>query len=827
MTEDKLISLLQPDKMDDGEKTKSGRWQLMMIFCNGLILTITAFVTLIIYTDQMRENAVSETKNFFVSDVSYRMKNVASLFEMAVGLNKTSDDLENSLFFENFNYLVKIPNIGNNVQIISGQTNQAKTINSKNIELFNKLLNDNKNSKVPLFFATENNLMLGKAATNGFHYIASINLNQLTDVLKLGRYESVQKFRLFDVGNNFKIIDYESQNIPDTQTDIVSQDIQEVVILGHSFEVILQISDESFFFFSDKLPFIILMLGMAMTAIGTLFVRNNQKQAYQIGLMNEVLEDKNLSLEEKIEETQEISRALRESEEEYKSVVNSVQDVLFEIDITGRITFMNEAWKTTTGIEANNVYGQDLFKFLHPMDEDSARNIFFEFHKLKKRVTKMLRLQVAAGKYHSIELTFSVLRHDASDIPHIIGTIKDIEDKKQAEKALDEVEKRYSKIVENAAGGIYQIAPDGSLMSGNPSFANIMGYESAESMIDKDFNIRDIYTDMNDRKLYEAELIRNDSIRNFELQLRHSTGKIIWVNENARTVRDERGEILYYEGSIEDITQRKDAEMELIDAKVNSDLASRAKSEFLANMSHELRTPLNSIIGFSEIIKSEALGEIEQRPYVDYANDIHTSGTRLLSVINEILGISKIEAGERQLNETIVDIQHVTKTCVDLMASKIESHELMVNNMIGDSIPKIIGEELAFKQIIMNLLSNAIKFTPNQGSITLTADYDGRELSLSITDTGVGIDEVDIPKALSPFGQLDSAMSRSNSGTGLGLTLVDSLIRLHGGRIELVSQKGIGTTVTIIIPEKRVAVKKEKKKSDESQNVANMSDYKK
>jgi signal transduction histidine kinase len=307
--------------------------------------------------------------------------------------------------------------------------------------------------------------------------------------------------------------------------------------------------------------------------------------------------------------------------------------------------------------------------------------------------------------------------------------------------------------------------------------------------------------------------------------MRHTSGRIIWINENARAVKDEDGTILYYEGSIEDITQRKEAEIALIEAKLNSDLASRAKSEFLANMSHELRTPLNSIIGFSEIIKSEALGEIENKPYVDYAGDIHNSGTRLLNVINEILGISKIEAGERQLNETVVDISKITQTCIDLMANKIENRHIQVNNLIADTTPHIVAEELALKQILMNLLSNAIKFTPENGSITLSADYDGTDIRLSITDTGVGIDEVDIPKALSPFGQIDSTLARSNAGTGLGLTLVDSLIRLHDGSLELISQKGFGTTVTITIPEKRVAAKKTKA-SDQEGNISKFSDYK-
>jgi signal transduction histidine kinase len=145
--------------------------------------------------------------------------------------------------------------------------------------------------------------------------------------------------------------------------------------------------------------------------------------------------------------------------------------------------------------------------------------------------------------------------------------------------------------------------------------------------------------------------------------------------------------------------------------------------------------------------------------------------------------------------------------------------------LIDEDTPYIVAEELAFKQILMNLMSNAIKFTPENGSITLSSDYDGKDLRFSITDTGVGIDEIDIPKALSPFGQVDNTLARSNVGTGLGLTLVDSLIRLHDGSLELISQKGFGTTITLTIPEKRVAAKKGKS-SDKDTNIKNFSDYK-
>lgn len=826
MGDEELISMLSPEKLDKKTQSKSGKWQMMMILCNGLILTITAFITLVIYMDKMKNAALIETSENFIADIQSELMDTANIFDLLANSNDIKSSFDKPLIK---NLLQSVTTLEKKVPTSNWQASNPYNKGLIDLDAVQNHLKIKKfdNGNIS-FFAKDGAFYIAKKINPNRIFIGLLDKSNFEKIMNKNGYDRVYRFRLFDAISNEKIIDFSSPSLNTTNTSEIIQNIFTLKIFDHDFELILETTDYSPFLLGDKLPFIMMMFGFAMTIIGTLFVRNNQKQSYQIGLMNEVLEEKNISLESKIEEAEEIYRTLRESEEEYKAVINSVQDILFELDVMGNIVFLNQSWKTRTGTEIDNVYGDDIFKYLHPEDENHTRTVFFDFIKTQKAISVPARLQVGAGSYRSVDIAFSVIRNDSSDIPHVIGTITDIDDKRRAEQALDEVEKRYRKIVENAAGGIYQIAPNGTLMSGNPSFAHILGYDSVDKMNKSNFNILEIYAHPEDRNLYEVELHKSDSLRNFEVQVRHKSGRIIWLNENARVVRDDSGDIMYYEGSIEDITQRKNAEMELIEAKVNSDLASRAKSEFLANMSHELRTPLNSIIGFSEIIKGEALGAIEQKPYVDYAKDIHTSGTRLLNVINEILGISKIEAGERQLNETLIDIHNISQTCVDLLASKIETNKLMVNNLIDPSLPNLIAEELAFKQIMMNLLSNAIKFTPPEGSITISADYDERDMRISITDTGVGIDEADIPKALSPFGQLNNSLSRSGTGTGLGLTLVDSLIRLHGGRLEMISQKGFGTTVTLIVPAKRVAVKKQPKpKDDGGENITKLSDYKK
>ena len=177
----------------------------------------------------------------------------------------------------------------------------------------------------------------------------------------------------------------------------------------------------------------------------------------------------------------------------------------------------------------------------------------------------------------------------------------------------------------------------------------------------------------------------------------------------------------------------------------------------------------------------------------------------MLKIINEILDVARIEAGERQLNEEVINVEKVLKSALDLLGPKIESGNLAVINQVEGTAPRLIGEETAIKQMLTNILSNAAKFTPAGGRITVSSEIDGEGyFRLSVTDTGVGLERDEIERALSPFGQVNANLDRTASGAGLGLTLVGALIRLHGGRLEIFSQKGIGTTATLIFPPSRV-----------------------
>jgi signal transduction histidine kinase len=239
-------------------------------------------------------------------------------------------------------------------------------------------------------------------------------------------------------------------------------------------------------------------------------------------------------------------------------------------------------------------------------------------------------------------------------------------------------------------------------------------------------------------------------------------------------------------------------------AKEDAEAANRSKSGFLATMSHELRTPLNAIIGFSEIMLHEVLGAIGNEQYRSYVADIHASGTHLLQIINDILDLSKAESGKIELHEEVFDLHDTIGSVRQLISARVGDGGLSASVSLPADFPLLRADERKTKQVLLNLVANAVKFTPPGGHIEIAGHFDpDAGLTLTVSDTGIGIAPADLARVLEPFEQVDSALGRSHRGTGLGLPLVKTIVERHGGYLRLVSEVGVGTRAGVTFPPDR------------------------
>src|SRR5882724_3089075 len=259
------------------------------------------------------------------------------------------------------------------------------------------------------------------------------------------------------------------------------------------------------------------------------------------------------------------------------------------------------------------------------------------------------------------------------------------------------------------------------------------------------------------------------------------------------------------EGILAEERARRRTEEQLRQALLRAETASKAKTDFLANMSHELRTPLTAILGFSDTIKSQLFGPISPAKYGDYVDQIHASGGHLLAIVNDVLDMSRIAAGEAKLDETDVDLRATAEECLLMLRPRADKKRLQVRTELDPALPHLRADRRMVKQMLLNLLSNAVTFTPDGGSVTVTTGtMPDHQVAITIRDTGIGIAGPDLDRIMEPFQIVENPQTRSYQGIGLGLPLARSLIQLHGGSLTLRSEIGAGTTATLTFPATRV-----------------------
>ncbi|MFO1190467.1 MAG: PAS domain S-box protein [Alphaproteobacteria bacterium] len=398
----------------------------------------------------------------------------------------------------------------------------------------------------------------------------------------------------------------------------------------------------------------------------------------------------------------------------------------------------------------------------------------------------------------------SVVTYDGQ--PCIIGTFYDTTAQRTAQILLHESEARIRGILANVPDAVFTLDVNGSIQSFNPAAERMFGYSVDEVhglsftlLMPEDVRIVQAQNLRRYRNAGEARYVGQGPRR---VIAQHKNGTILALEISIGALSDSSGTILV--AVARDVSERERTESELRAAKQRADIANRAKSAFIANISHELRTPLNAILGFSDIIRKQLLGTGTVDRYAEYANDIHTSGSHLLAIINDILDLSKIEAGQSVLDENEIELSTAIAASLRLVAERANQGGVQITTDIPAGMPRIRADQRKLKQILINLLSNAVKFTNPGGAVTVAARCCEGGVEIIVADNGIGMVPDDIPHALMPFTQLDGTLARKYEGTGLGLPLAKALAELHGGSIEIESAVGRGTTVHLRLPPSRI-----------------------
>ncbi len=504
-------------------------------------------------------------------------------------------------------------------------------------------------------------------------------------------------------------------------------------------------------------------------------------------------------------------QALRKSERRFAAFAEIASDWFWEMGPDLRFTYHSARYFDVTG--------------LPPEDKiDTTRTHFVRDDMLEEEAEKWsahLAALDAREPFSDFEYSFTApdgsTRHVRTSGSPIFGadgsfegycgTGTDITATVNAQRRVDKEQQLFIGAVENVSDAFALFDPDDRLVFCNERFKQV-NPELAPS-IKPGMTFEQMLRDnIANSRLMAAVGCEEDYVRERLAQHRNPTEPILSRRNDGRwlRVKEERAP----DGSTylinTDITKLKQREEALQRAKETAERANNFKSDFLAKMSHELRTPLNAVIGFSEILTNELFGPLGNTQYQEYARDIFHSGQHLLELINDVLDLTKIEAGKCDLHLTDVDLGDLVHKTTLLVREQTREKNLTLQATVADGLPSIRADERAVRQILLNLLSNAVKFTPQGGRIRVQADRaDCGAIRIVVSDNGIGISQDELETVLIPFAQLGAIETANGGGVGLGLPIVDSLVRLHGGTLVLKSDHGAWTSVTVQFPDQNVA----------------------
>ncbi|MFT3721943.1 MAG: PAS domain S-box protein [Hyphomonadaceae bacterium] len=487
-------------------------------------------------------------------------------------------------------------------------------------------------------------------------------------------------------------------------------------------------------------------------------------------------------------------RTLRESEAGFRDLFDEAPVAYHELDTDNRITRVNKTELALLGYSADEMVGRPVWDFIIEDPSEDAIPVELASELRLEATTRTFRRK--DGTQIPVLMRHKLITDGSGEVRGMRSTLQDISALKRTEEGFRAAEAKYRSIFENAIEGIFQSTPEGTYINVNPALARIYGYETAGDVIREMRDIgRQLYVDPDRRDEFLRLMEQQDEVSDFESEVYRSDGSTTWISERARVVRDEEGLLLYFEGTVEDITARREADDTIKRARDTAVESARLKTEFLANMSHEIRTPMNGIIGMTSLLLDTELTP-KQR---DFSQTIGLSAEALLTIINDILDFSKIEAGMLAFEEIDFHLGQVVEGAVDLLAERALSKKIELGALVQCDVPVALrGDPGRLRQVLTNLIGNALKFTQHGEVIVRAtkAEEHGSELLVRFTvnDTGIGISPEAQAKLFQPFVQADGSTTRKYGGTGLGLAICKQLVRQMGGELGVMSQPGRGST---------------------------------
>ncbi len=523
-----------------------------------------------------------------------------------------------------------------------------------------------------------------------------------------------------------------------------------------------------------------------------------------------------------ISERKQAEAALATEKRRLADIVEGIRVGSWEWNVQSGETVFNERWAEIIGYTLNELAPISIetwTKFTHPDDLKHSVELLERHFKGELDYYEMeVRMRHKNGHWIWVLDRGKVATRTEDGRPLLMsGSHQDITERKLAEEALHEGEEQYRTLVEQLPAIIYiddNTKVEGRTAYTSPQIETILGFTPQEWQVESpDLWSKQVHPDDLERAHagYMRCFLYGEAF-DAEYRIHASDGRLLWFRDQAVMLPNENGKPHLIHGVIFDITERKQAEETIREYAANLERrveqrtaelirANRVKDEFLANMSHELRTPLNGILGFSESLLEGIRGPLTDRQSAA-VEIIQSSGRHLLELINDVLDVSKIEAGKFEFHPEFVSVNDICHSSLNFIKELANKKYIAVEYSPSPEAASIVADPRRMKQILVNLLNNAVKFTPEKGKVTLKVQTDSErsQMRFSVTDTGIGIAPDDLSKLFKPFVQLDSSLSRQYEGTGLGLMLVQKLVEMHSGEVQVESAAGSGSCFTVILP---------------------------